>query len=359
MATLHSRAAQGSAPVVAGLDLNDWPRHCRKLRRSLPKNVVYDPRPGQPFVAPAWKLKWQGTTLAIPAVNYQELTVVRQSNGEFFLALQAQAARPPQTSPPQTSPSAIGHSTVSNSDMASDVTVVLSRSAVQKPIQDVRVASTVFNDMASDNLGQQPLQGRRNLRQGQLLTQRLFDGPVSEDEILELAYRHQSRDLSCDLAAWEDELPIAIALDMRQEEAKTVVAAYPRVGQQAGRVLRHRRGAVTGKERRNNTTANRTEWQIQLGDSSQNRSEVWISLPEGHISSNVGLGMGQDNWWEAKDRPAWLDTLEAALQTTLATQTSMETQASETVWQTLATEIQQAGFSQNSVRSVQTLSRQE
>lgn len=338
MATLRHRTAQEPAPVVAGLDLSDWPHHCRKLRRSLPKNVVYDPRPGQPFVAPAWKLTWQGTTLAIPAVNYQDLTVVRQPNGEFLLVLQANNP----SSHLSNSPSPKAHA-------AGDVTVVLSRSPVQKPIHDVRVASAVFNEMESDSLGDHSLQGRRNLRRGQLLTQRLFDGPVSEDEILELAYRHQSRDLSCDLAKWEDELPIAIALDMRQQAAKTVVAAYPRVGQQAGRVIRHRREEARTEHHRKDGAPNRTEWQIQLGDHSKSRSEVWISLPEGHLSSNVGLGMGQDNWWEAKDRPVWLNTLETAL----------ATPTRETVWQTLATEIQQAGFSDNSVRSIQTLIPQE
>ncbi|NJM58857.1 MAG: hypothetical protein HC857_17640 [Synechococcales cyanobacterium RU_4_20] len=224
----------------------------------------------------------------------------------------------------------------------------------------------MFQVAALEGVAEQAMRGRRRLNpnQGglqQLLEQRLrhpsisgtTSGTITQDDVLELAYRHEAEDLSCDRAQWQGDLPIALALKLKLETSQAsdsgVVAVYPRVGSLAGRVLRRRvehrdENYGFGRDRTSPRTSlrptPRTEWQIQLTDPSQ--TALWISLPENHASADVGLGTGQDNWWEAPRRPLWLDALEAAIASD-----------SPTAWRQLEMHLTASQLSENSVRSVQ------
>jgi hypothetical protein len=346
------------------------------LHSQLGNETVYQPRPVQPFVAPAWKLNWQGVVLAIPAVDYHELTLLRGEGGELVVGLQNRAP-------------AIAHPAGAAAISQAPVKLVLSRRAeTERLVEDIQVAAlggvaidhVAIDDAAGervavvDGVAMQRVRGRRSLgsnvetvlgqneadglRQApqdrQRLIRRLFGKAMSQDELLDLAYRNRSEDLSCAPAEWEADLPIALALkqklDSRPPMGEAVVAAYAQVGDHPGWVIRHRSqslgasGAQAAKAPEFSGTP-RTEWKIRIKGSAasqQAASELWMSLPEDHASADVGLGAGQDNWWEAQNRPAWLDALETAIAT--------DTPAA---WHQLALALDAARFSENSVKSVQ------
>ena len=376
-------------PALAGLDLSQWPQECRALRRELgqPRSrgelrrlassgrVTYDSRPIQPFVAPAWKLRWQGIPIAIPTATYRELILLRSASGLLTVALWGEGTGLMEVEPHSAAASRAGTPLA-----AVPVRVFLS----QRPpmVEEVDVRTEIAR---LEGVELMPLRGRRRPLSDQRLTRQLFKTQnLSAEALADLAYQHRPEQIRCRLESWQADLPIALALkqmrqqEMLQQQNSETLAVYPRVGQAAGRVFRRRRLAeVKNANAASNTASNAvskvapraststnprtantktinpktarmkswTEWQAQIREP-QNASDILISLPDKHPSATVGLALGQDNWWEARGRPAWLDALEQAIATD---------QASD--WQRLALALERAHFSSDSLKSVQQLAR--
>ena len=289
-----------------------------------PSPFTYNRRPVQPFVAPAWKLRWQGITLALPAVAYQELTVLQSQAGQLTIALR------------------------SSED---SVRVLLSQRPDEAEPVDVR------RQIASlEGVELMPLRGRRRLHTDQKLAQQLFAvNTLSSEALTDLGYRYRPERLSCRLESWREDLPVAMALQKQSKLAADTgslgrtVAVYPQVGSARGRVFR-RQAAAASSFAASSFAASalpQTTWQAQIREP-RNASDVLISLPKAHPSAAVGLAFGRDNWWEAPGRPDWLDALEQAI---------AHRQSSD--WQQLAQTLEQSNFSSHSVKSAQQLAAQQ
>lgn len=335
-------AAAQSTPEPEAL-LSNWPQQCVALRQELldqPElsEVTYEARPLGSFVTPAWKLNWQGEVIALPLVDYDEVRVARNEDEQLMVVLE---------------------------DSKTETRVMLNRLRQSPPMKDV-FATAPHPDLALAGLKGESLppvvvgeavealkhgrskgkvahDGEQQLGQnsdvvaaavldwdGPSLTERLFDGPVALEQLIDQGYRHRPQALSCEADAWEKELPIAMGLALKLVAGSGDVpeAVYAKVGHQPGRLL-HR---LVGEQ---------TVWQARL-EEGEFYSDVMISLPTSHESAAVGMGMGQENWWDAEPRPEWLIALERAVEVD-----------SEYAWNALSVEVHRAGMSDVSAQSIQ------
>lgn len=340
---VHAAAQSSPEPEVL---LSNWPQQCEILRQALLNQpqlttVTYEARPIEPFVTPAWKLNWQGETIALPLVKYSDVRVARNEDGRLFVVLE---------------------------DPQLDARVILNQLRPSQPLKDVfatvphpslslaqlqaepvaAVVSSSKGESVKAAAERQTLAAKRSRSgakvtevaapvtplswDGPSLTERLFDGPVALEQLIDEGYRHQPKALSCKAEAWEHELPIAMGLALKLSTGTDAApeSVYAKVGQQPGRVLRR-------------LTDQKTIWQANFG-TGEFYSEVMISLPSNHESAAVGMGMGQENWWDAEPRPEWLIALERAVEVD-----------SEYAWQALSVELHRAGMSNGIAQSIQKL----
>lgn len=324
----HAAAQAGPKPEAV---LAHWPRQCQVLRQALLSQpqlteVTYEARPLEPFVTPAWKLNWQGEVLALPLVNYSDVRVTRNEDGLLLVVLEDRklGARvlinQLKQAPPLTDVFAtVPHPSLALAQLRAEPNAVgaapgagpqATATAAQSPALQ---AMAVTQDRLGGHLGGAIAEaaqvtpsknralpgsdrpgGDRPTWDGPSLTERLFDGPVALESLIDQGYRHRPQSLSCKAEAWEKELPVAMGLAWKLSAGSGTApeAAYARVGQQPGRVLRYRSGDMT-------------TWQARFGEG-EFYSDVTIALPSSHESAAVGLGLGQDNWWDVEPgRSGW------------------------------------------------------
>lgn len=338
-------AAAQSSPEPEAL-LSNWPQQCEVFKQELlsqPKltKVTYEARPIQPFVTPAWKFNWQGETIALPLVNYSDVRVVRNEDGKIFVILEDQAAeaRVMLNQLKQSQPLVDVFATVPHP--------ALSLAQLQGEPEGAAIALEPDGELGSEvDAGVKAIAVKRSHSSldkpellapvatlswdGPGLTERLFDGPVALEQLIDQGYRHRPQSLSCKADAWEKELPIAMGLALKLSTGNVPEAAYANVGQRPGRLLLHRGDG-------------RTIWQARFGEG-EFYFDVTIALPSDHESAAVGMGMGQESWWDAEPRPEWLVALERALEVDRLY-----------AWQALSVELYRAGMSDESAQSIQAL----
>ena len=329
-------AAAQSSPEPEAL-LSNWPQQCEALREELRSQphlteVTYEARPIQPFVTPAWKLNWQGETIALPLVDYSDVRVARNEDGKLFVVLEDPAAD-----------TRVMLNQLKQSQAIADVFATVPHPALSlAQLQGEPVAAMEAEPGASGK-AMAVKRGRSNSKEteptetvptlswdGPGLTERLFEGPVALEQLIDEGYRHRPQSMSCKAEAWEKELPMAMGLALKLSTGTAPEAAYSKIGQQPGRLLLHR---GDGK----------TTWQARFGEG-EFYADVTITLPSDHESAEVGMGMGQENWWDAEPRPEWLIALERAVAVD-----------SQYAWDALSVELHRAGMGEESAQSIQTL----
>ncbi len=345
-------AAAQSSPNPDAL-LANWPQQCEALKQGLlsqPElaSVTYEARPIDPFVTPAWKLTWQGEVIALPIVDYRIVQVARNDDGKYFVLLESpevgarvmlnQLKQPPSimdvfaTAPhPSLSLAQLQAAPVASSDGESEAEVkALATKRSRSRNQDSASESSAKSlaESPAESLAEAP--AARLSWDGPSLTERLFDGPVALEQLIDEGYRHRPQTLNCKADAWEKELPIAMGLALKLSTGNGMApeAAYANIAQQPGRLLKYR-------------SEDKTTWQARFG-AGEVYSNVTITLPSNHESAAAGLGMGQENWWDAEPRPEWLEALERAVEAD-----------TPYAWQALSVELQRAGMSQAGIRSIQ------
>jgi hypothetical protein len=355
-------AAAQSSPEPEAL-LAHWPQQCKVLRQALLSQadlteLTYEARPLEPLVTPAWKLNWQGETLALPLVDYSDVRVARNEDGRLFVVLEDRKlkARVMINQLKQPQPlvdvfATVPHPSLALAELQGEpiATVetgpiagartdggaaVVSQGNIKamavkhsRPEGAAGTPKVAASELVQDELSQDELSW-----DGPSLTERLFEGPVALESLIDEGYRHRPQALGCKAEAWEKELPMAmgLALKLSTGNGTAAEAVYAKVGQQPGRVLRYR-------------SADQTTWQARFG-AGEFYSDVTIALPSDHESAPVGLGMGQENWWDAEPRPEWLVALERAVEVD-----------SIYAWQALSVELHRAGMSEESAQSIQKL----
>ncbi len=343
---VHAAAQSSPEPEVL---LSNWPQQCEALKAELlnqPKlaGVTYEARPIDPFVTPAWKLTWQGEVMALPIVDYRTVQVARNDDGKYFVLLESpeigarvmlNQLKQPQlmtdvfaTVPhPSLSLAQLQAAPVASSDGESEAEVkALATKRSRSRNQDG--SSDSSTESPAESLAEAP--AARLSWDGPSLTERLFDGPVALEQLIDEGYRHRPQTLNCKADAWEKELPIAMGLALKLSTGNGTVpeAAYANIAQQPGRLLKY-------------SSEDKTTWQARFG-AGEVYSNVTITLPSNHESAAAGLGMGQENWWDAEPRPEWLEALERAVEAD-----------TPYAWQALSVELQRAGMSQAGIRSIQ------
>lgn len=339
-------AAAQSSPEPEAL-LANWPQQCEALKEVLLKQpelaaVTYEARPIEPFVTPAWKLTWQGETIALPLVNYNKVKAAQNGNGQYFVLLEDTEAKTKvmlnQLQPPQPMAdvfATVPHPSLSLAQLQAepglldeaepDASLKALARKRSRSRGDVPEANVTAADATKIEENETILSW-----DGPSLTERLFDGPVALEQLIDEGYRHRPQSLNCKADSWEKELPIAMGLALKLSTGNGTVpdAAYAKVAQQSGRLLKYR-------------SEETTTWQARF-EAAQVSSDVTISLPSNHESAAVGMGMGQESWWNAEPRPEWLIALERAVDA----DTSY-------AWQALSVELRRAGISQAGIRSIQ------
>lgn len=331
-------AAGQSSPEPEAL-LSNWPQQCEVLRealRSQPQltEVTYEARPINPFVTPAWKLNWQGEAIALPLVNYSDVRVARNEDSKLFVVLEDRkmGARVMLNQIKQSQPISDVFTTVPHPALS--LAQLQAKPEVTIAIEADADAGTKAMAVKRGRLSSQDTEAAAPVPtlswDGPGLTERLFDGPVALEQLVDEGYRHRPQSMSCKAEAWEKELPVAMSLALKLSMGATPEAAYSKVGQQPGRLLVHRAEGTT-------------TWQARFGEGAF-YADVTIALPSEHESAEVGLGMGQENWWDAEPRPEWLIALERAVE-------------ADTLyaWQALSVELHRAGMSDESAQSIQAL----
>jgi hypothetical protein len=345
-------------PPQAQAPLPHWPSQCTALRhelqeRSQQTEIRYQARPIEPFVTPAWKLSWHGDLVALPFVDYSDVQVLRNQDGQLMVVLQDQRSgtrvllnrlrqEPPLEDVFATVPhpslmlAALQGGDASLSVPAQSSTPASAQSpapgtitaiAPELPGPQFAVQTAAVPSALSPALPQ-PVSPWTGVE----LTQHLFGEAIALEQLVDLGYRHRPSALSCRAQRWEQELPIALGLSLKLMAGPggEPQAAYAGVGQKPGRLVRYQAGE-------------RQLWQGRIEDGAF-YSEIAIALPSDHESAEVGLGLGLEGWWETEPRPPWMVALERAL-------------ASDRPysWQVLIVELHRAGLSQASVASIQRL----
>lgn len=336
-------AAAQSSPEPEAL-LSNWPQQCEVLKqelRSQPQltEVTYEARPIEPFVTPAWKFNWQGETIALPLVQYSDVRVARNEDGKLFVVLEDRQAgarvmlnRLKQPQSISDVFATVPHPALSLAQLQGELAAgaIAVEAKLDPDGETGGKAISVKRNPSSQNETETIAPAATLSWNGPSLTERLFEGPVALEQLVDQGYRYRPQSLSCKADAWEKELPMAMGLALKLSTGDVPEAVYAKVGQQPGRLLLHRRDG-------------QTIWQARFGEG-EFYSDVAIALPTAHESAAVGMGMGQENWWDAEPRPEWLVALERAVAVDSAY-----------AWQALSVELHRAGMSEASSQSIQAL----
>ncbi|MGR3276178.1 hypothetical protein ACSYAD_13805 [Acaryochloris marina NIES-2412] len=271
-----------------------WPQHCQKLRQELSQQpggkITYQPLPKDRASQPSWKLNWYGRQIPIPAIQYTDVLVIRDKDDSSVL-LKGQIAD--QTA-----------------------SVVLSRSPKIEPMVDI------FAEIADSGTAQ-------NSSEGIALTQKLFGGPVSVEQLSDLGYRHTLADITCDKANWQEEVPIALALIIK-DIAAPIGPSTSAYNLNPGILLASQ-------------SESKDKWWSKWHDE-QYDVEVILTLPKDHQQGNLGFALGKADGPVAPNVPVWLGQLETAI--------ANPTQQN---WQALRIAFKQAKISDKSIQKIEEL----
>ncbi len=292
-----------SGPLVAKsefahsrFDQDTWPQKCQQLKQTLAKepgiNLTYQPQLETVTIPSSWQLHWFGRQVPIPAIEYADV-VVMQGKSDYVLLL-------------------TGKGDYENTK------VLLGKFPNFEPMVNIFAALSVSG---KDTAQTSP--------EGIALTNQLFGGPVDSGELFDLGYRHTLDDLTCSHKDWQQEVPIAISLMMK--EISTPVGT-PKVAYDM------KPGILTlSREQAGD------KWWSRWQDDNY-YADMLLHLPKGHEHGALGLAMARGDWPIAKDTPQWLTQLEIAI-----------ADPNRSNWQALATALKAAEMSEKSVQQVQKL----
>lgn len=273
-----------------------WPQKCQQLKQTLAQepgiNLTYQPQSETVAIPSSWQLNWFGRPVPIPAIEYADV-VVMQGKSDYVLLLTGKGDH-------------------------ENTKVLLGRFPNFEPMVNIFAALSVSG---KDTAQTSPA--------GIALTNQLFGGPVDSGELFDLGYRHTLDDLTCSRKGWQQEVPIAISLMMKEISTP---AGTPKVAYDM------KPGILTLSREQ---TGDKWWSQWQDGDY---YADMLLHLPKGHEHGELGLAMGQGNWPIAKDTPQWLTRLEIAI-----------ADPNRSNWQALATALKAAEMSDKSVQKIQKL----
>jgi hypothetical protein len=287
---------------VIALDLHMesvWPERCRKIKESFSWNedlhVMFSEKP-EPAPVPTWVIEWEGVRIPVPIGQYEEMRAFRDAPGRMpaiFLK----------------NKEGVIISAMHHSDL--------------EPITDIFARATMEENYKPTH------------PEDKEFTRLLFGEPPTMDRLTTMGYRHSPADLTCQGEAWKKEMPVAIALILKNIGPQGVHAAYRNVG-------RHNGWLTVGKSHQGDLH----QWRAWVfgNESPFSLVEVTISLPHDSPFSEVGLMIGENVVAEMENSPRWLSELGHALQKDQPEQ-----------WHQLAVSIQRTGLTEKSVESVRRL----
>ena len=271
-----------------------WPQRCQKLKEELSQqpgvNVTYQPLPKDIVRQPSWKLTWYGRQIPLPAIQYTDVLVIQNKDNSLLL-LEGQIA-------------------------GQTASIALSRFPKAEPLADI------FTEYVGPGKAQ-------TSSDGIALTQKLFGGPVSLEQLSAIGYRHTLADVTCDEAKWQEEVPIAIALIIKG-------IAIP-IGPKTSAYNLNPGVLIAGQ------SESKGQWWSQWHDEKYD-TDLKLTLPEGHQQGNLGFALGQTDWPVAPNAPVWLGQLEAAI----ANPTRQN-------WQALQVALKKAKMSDKSIQKIEAL----
>lgn len=230
-----------------------WDKTCSLARdvvsRSPRSEQTFEEIPEGASPGPVWLLRWHEVAVPIPAIQFTRLRVYRHNvtrKPTFFLY---------------------------NPDM----TVLIG-------LQPRAQIQGAFMKMPGDD--------------SRALTQQLFDGPVSREELLTKGFQNTPEDISCEPGQWKKDAAIAVSLTYKGKGSPKVVYA---IGEHPGWVSSRDAGG-------------RRVWDARIFPMSLDEElTVAYSLTSGGLHDNIGALTGSLTEDTAPGRPTWIDALSVAL----------------------------------------------
>jgi hypothetical protein len=149
--------------------------------------------------------------------------------------------------------------------------------------------------------------------------------PPSEEALFASSLKHLPQELSCNTNRWQIEIPIALSLQTKNRfPLEKLLTVYPGKTEKISWI-------ASGE---GNTYM---EWRA-VETYPKHQSLITIRIPRSSSFTDIGLGIGRTDLQSSSGRPAWLDSLQVALD---------KDQPAE--WQALADALAAAGMSREDV----------
>jgi hypothetical protein len=271
-------------------NLETWATSCQELKQSLSQepilNLTYQEPPTNLAIQSSWELDWFGQRIPIPSVTYSEVLVIKSKENDSYTV------------------------SIKGEINSKRVKLLLGRQIDVEPIDDI---FATFSAKESTTIISP---------EGKELTKKLFGGPIEISQLTDLGYRHTPADLTCERERWQTEIPISIALILKNIGMENNAKAVYQID---------RGQAIETQQKTENI------WIVQW-DEGQFFSNFQLWTPKDSIYSVLGLGVGKKNWQTVSERPLWLKALETAL-----------ANPKPSNWKNLQIELKKAGMSQKSL----------
>ncbi len=263
-----------------------WRQNCRALKQEWSgqprQNLLYTQPTHKLPTSPLWILRVDGITIPIPAIAYDQMKVFRD-------------------------------------DVTGLPSLFLNKSGKGGFVGILR-SETAPTPQGWDLSGLVP-----TAPPSQEWLKQELGNPLSVEELFALSLQHRPQELSCNTNRWQIEIPIALSLQTKNRfPLEKLLAVYPGKTEKVSWI-------ASGE---GNTYR---EWRA-LETHPKHQSRITVRIPRSSSFTDIGLGIGKTDLPSAAGRPAWLDSLQAALD---------KDQPAE--WQALADALAVAGMTEEDV----------